>query len=378
MLEIADRLLASRRAGLTTAVATVTGVVGSAPRTVGTSMALAGGAVIGSISGGCVESAAVEACERVLERGMVQVDRFGFGDEVALAAGLACGGELDVVIHIPDSEYVRAELEAAAAGRAAALATVIGGPTGLLGRGLGWSAGRGLPGELSAHDLSEAGLGMPIDRIRAAVDGQAETGASAVVELDCGAGTVRLFVESALSAPRLLLFGAVEFAAALAQAGRALGYRVTVCDARPAFTTSVRFPAAHEVVVDWPHRYLAGAETDDRTVVCVLSHDDRFDLPLLHEALTRPLGYVGALGSRGTAERRRAALRASGLDESAIARLASPMGLDVGASTPEETAVSVLAEVLASRSGASGRSLRDIDGPIHRGRPTGVGAAAAR
>jgi xanthine dehydrogenase accessory factor len=367
VLEIADRLLAAARAGTPLAVVTVTGVTGSAPREVGASMALAGGAVLGSISGGCVESAAVEACERVLERGRAEVDRFGFSDEDALAVGLSCGGELDVLVHIPDSEYVRAELEEAMAGRAAGLGTVIAGPAGLLGLGVGWGAGRGRRGELTEGDLLAAGLSaLPLDRVRSAVDAQAATGAGAVVELDCGDGILRLFVESTLPAPRLLLFGAVEFAAALAEAGRALGYRVTVCDARSAFTTAARFPVAHEVIVEWPHLYLSDTEVDSRTVICVLSHDDRFDLPLLRQALELPAAYVGALGSRRTAERRRAALRESGMAEETLARLHSPMGLDVGASTPAETAVSVLAEVLAVRRAGSGLPLRDLDGPIHR------------
>ncbi|WP_210508491.1 XdhC family protein [Naasia sp. SYSU D00057] len=361
MLEIAERLLAAARAGAPIAVATVTGVTGSAPRDVGTSMALAGGSVLGSISGGCVESAAVEVCERVLERGRAETAHFGFGDEEALAVGLSCGGELDVLVHIPDSECVRAELAAAAAGTGAGLGTVLSGP--LAGRSVAWRSGRGRAGELTDADL--APLGIDLGRVRSAVDAQVATGASGLVELECGPDTLRLFVESALPAPRLLLFGAVEFAAALAAAGRLLGYRVTVCDARPAFATPERFPAAAEVVVEWPHLYLAGTHTDERTVVCVLTHDDRFDLPLLREALSRRVAYVGALGSRRTAARRIDALREAGLDDAALSRLHSPMGLDVGAGTPEETAVSVLAEVLAVRTGASGRSLRDSTGPIH-------------
>src|SRR4051794_1639906 len=183
-------------------------------------MALAGGSVLGSISGGCVESAAVEACERVLERGRAEVDRFGFTDEDALAVGLSCGGELDVLVSIPDFGYVRAELEEAAAGRAAALATVIAGPAVLLGRGVGWGAGRDRGGELGPVELVAAGVPqVSIERIRSAVDAQAATGRDAVVELDCGEEVLRLFVESTLPAPRLLLFGAVEFAAALASAG---------------------------------------------------------------------------------------------------------------------------------------------------------------
>lgn len=372
MLEIADRLLAAQDAGLPLAVVTVTGVLGSAPRTLGTSMGLAGDAVLGSISGGCVESAAVEACERVLETGRAEAARFGFDDDDAFAVGLSCGGELDVLTSIPRGEYVTAELRAAAAGRAAALATIVSGPGELAGLGLGWGEGRDADGQLTEQNLRAAGIrSVTIARLRAEVDGQVQAGRPGLLQLDCDGEVLRVFVESSLPAPRLLLFGAVEFATALAAAGSALGYRVTVCDARPAFTTPERFPAAAEVVVEWPHLFLESAEVDHRTVICVLSHDDRFDLPLLTRALRLPVAFVGALGSRRTHERRMAGLRDAGLSEDELGRLHSPIGLDIGASTPEETAVSILAEVLASRARASARPLRDLDGPIHRaGVPT--------
>ncbi|WP_413754677.1 XdhC family protein [Streptomyces sp. R-74717] len=175
----------------------------------------------------------------------------------------------------------------------------------------------------------------------------------------------RVLIESWSPRPRLLVFGANDHAAAVAEIAAFLGYRVTVCDARPTFTTPERFPSAHEVVVDWPHRYLAAAETDRRTVVCVMTHDPKFDVPLLVEALRRPFAYVGALGSRRTQAARVRDLREAGVPPAALARLRSPMGLDLGASTPQETAVSIAAELIAVRHGRSGRALSVIDGPIH-------------
>ncbi|MFD5540775.1 XdhC family protein, partial [Streptomyces sp. NPDC127079] len=165
--------------------------------------------------------------------------------------------------------------------------------------------------------------------------------------------------------PRLLFSGALDYAAAVARTGDFLGYRVTVCDARPLFATPKRFPAAVEVVVDWPHRYLGGTQTDDRTVVCVLTHDPKFDVPLLEEALRRPAAYIGAMGSRRTHEERLARLTEAGLSEAQLSRLRSPLGLDLGARTPEEVAVSVAAEIVALRWGGSGAPLTTTSGAIH-------------
>lgn len=365
MFEIADRLLTALDSGADTAIATVARVLGSAPRTIGTSMAFADGRVLGSISGGCVEGAAVEACERVLLSGRAETSRFGFSDDDAFAVGLSCGGELDIVVSRIGSPSVRAELEAARAGRPAGVATVVAGPESLVGVTLAAGEGRGLDGDLGSAALEEAGVtDVSLERISAQIDSWFAAGRTGELVIECES-SLSLFVETQRPAPRLVIVGAVEFGAALAAAARPLGYRLTVCDARPAFATPERFPAAHEVVVEWPHLYLAGLELDDRSVICVLSHDDRFDLPVLREALASPAGYVGAMGSRRTHDRRMAALRDAGVEEAALDRLHSPIGLDIGASTPEETAISILAEVLAARSGASRLSLSDVDGPIH-------------
>jgi xanthine dehydrogenase accessory factor len=174
-----------------------------------------------------------------------------------------------------------------------------------------------------------------------------------------------VFVNSLAPRPRMIVFGAIDFAAAVARIGTFLGYRVTVCDARPTFATKARFPDADEVVVAWPHKYLADADVDESTVVCVLTHDPKFDVPLLEVALRRPLGYVGAMGSRRTNDDRLERLRELGLSEAELSRLHAPIGLDVGAHTPEETAVSIAAEIIAVRWGGSGTPLRTIAGPIH-------------
>jgi xanthine dehydrogenase accessory factor len=167
----------------------------------------------------------------------------------------------------------------------------------------------------------------------------------------------------------MLVFGAIDFAAAVARMGTFLGYQVTVCDARQVFATAKRFPDAHEVVVDWPHRYLQAeidrGAVDTRTVVCVLTHDPKFDVPVLDVALRQPFAYVGAMGSRRTHDDRMKRLREAGLDEDLLAGLSSPIGLDLGARTPEETAVSIAAEIIAGRWGGAGARLRETVGRIH-------------
>ena len=169
--------------------------------------------------------------------------------------------------------------------------------------------------------------------------------------------------------PRMVVFGAIDFAAAVASIGKYLGYHVTVCDARPVFATPARFPGADEVVVDWPHRFLQRTAVDERTVICVLTHDPKFDVPVLEVALRTPAAYVGAMGSRRTHEDRLERLRAVGLTDAELARLRSPIGLDLGARTPEETAVSVAAELIQLRWGGSGQALTSIAGRIHHERP---------
>ncbi|MFF7735797.1 XdhC family protein [Streptomyces sp. NPDC007984] len=366
MLDLAQTLNAWIEEGRDFAVATVVAVGGSAPRPVGAALAVAAdGTAVGSVSGGCVEGAVYDLCRQAIQDGRTVVERFGYSDEDAFAVGLTCGGTIDVMITpvVGARPAERAALAAAARAEPVALARVVEGPSGLLGRAL-----------LVRPDGSSAGgLGGGPELDRAALDRAGallESGRTGTVELSedgssCPGG-LTLLVESAVPPPRMIVFGAIDFAAALVRAGAFLGYHVTVCDARPVFATRARFPQADEIVVDWPDRYLRSTETDGRTVLCVLTHDAKFDIPLLTEALRLPVAYIGAMGSRRTHEDRNRRLREAGVSERDLARLRSPIGLDLGARTPEETAVSIAAEIIAARHGGTGAPLTGSDRPIHR------------
>ncbi|RFA14895.1 XshC-Cox1-family protein [Subtercola boreus] len=362
MLELSGALLELLHCGESVAVATVTRIDGSAPRTLGTAMAVdLRGAVIGSISGGCVEGAVYEACQEVLASGVPTLQEFGYTDDDAFAVGLACGGRLEVIVQRLDAAGSGAalldELRASAAGQPAGVVLITKGAT--------------LGTLLTGGSELTAVPGLSVDSVRrllAELAARIASGRSGVAVVDCEDGPVEaLFVVAAVK-PRMIVFGAVDFSAALANAAVLLGYRVTICDARPVFATADRFPAADEVVVEWPADYLARTDTDSRTVVVVLTHDDKFDVPLLQVALGLPLAYVGAMGSRRTHDRRLDALTAL-VPQTSLSRLHSPIGLDIGASTPEETAVSILAEIVATRNAGSGSHLRSLSGPIHRSAP---------
>jgi xanthine dehydrogenase accessory factor len=358
MLELADRLLPLVAAGEPLAVATATDVIGSAPHLAGTSMAVTrSSAVHGSVSGGCVEDAALRECVALLRDGEVRVRRFGFGDAAGARAGLACGGELDVLVHPLGGTAVERELLAALAGAPAALAVVTSGPADVLGRSVTPS---------SAAALAAALPGLSASRLRSALEGARDTGRSGFVEVACEAVVVRLFVDVAAPARRMVLGGSTETAAALASAASAVGYRVIVCDPRAAFVRPDRFPAAAEVLTGRVHEVVAAAGLTARDAVCLLSHDEDLDPLALAAALDSAAGYVGALGSRSTAHRRRERLALLGVAAEAIDRRHMPIGLDIGSRTPAETAVSVLAEVLAVRAGSEATPLRAGAGPIHR------------
>ena len=298
MFEIADRLIAAHERGAALAVATAVSIVGSAPRTVGTSMAFDGETVIGSIAGGCVEGAVVELCELVLADGRPRTVEYGISDDLAFSAGLTCGGTLRIHVQ-PVTESLAASLR------------------------------DGVPIAFDCTDGDEPFVDVPVVR------------------------------------PHLIIFGAMEFSAALAAAADLVGYRVTVCDPRSLFATQARFPSA-ELVVHWPVDFLADAAVDERTAVCVLSHDQRFDAELIALALSLDVEYVGAMGSRTTHDRRVESLRERGVTDEALARLHSPIGLDLGASSPAETAISILAEIMAARTGSTAAPLTTTHGSIHR------------
>ncbi|WP_217144160.1 XdhC/CoxI family protein [Streptomyces sp. AC627_RSS907] len=369
MLDIADELDRWLAEGREFAVATVVSVGGSAPRGPGAALAVdSEGTAIGSVSGGCVEGAVYELCTAALRDGETVRERFGYSDEDAFAVGLTCGGVIDVLVtpvgaHAPAREVFRAALSTAARGGTAALARVVQGPSGLLGRALlvrpDGSHDGGLGGHPDLDRTAVAEAGALLDAGRTGTVGLSEDGSH------CPGG-LTLLVESSVPPPRMIVFGAVDFAAALVRVGKFLGHHVTVCDARAVFATPARFPEADEVVVDWPHRYLRSTPTDGRTVLCVLTHDAKFDVPLLTEALRMPVAFVGAMGSRRTHEDRARRLREAGLGDRELARLRSPIGLDLGARTPEETALSIAAEIVAARRGGTGVPLTGGATPIHR------------
>jgi xanthine dehydrogenase accessory factor len=350
MRDVLPALLPWWRSGAAAGVATVTATWSSAPRRAGATMAVGpDGSVAGSVSGGCVEAAVYELCQSVASSGQPRTARFGVADDEAYGVGLTCGGTVELLIErVCRSSFPELPRLAAAVrdGRPATLLTRLDDARHLL----------------LLDDEAAGSLGDPhLDAAARALDPEA-TGRRRF-------GEVEVFTATFRPPPRMIVFGATEHAAATARIGSFLGYHVTVCDARPVFATAARFPAADTVVVDWPHRYLAAEATagrvDDRTVLCVLTHDPKFDVPVLEVALRLDVAYVGAMGSRRTHRDRDGRLTDAGLAESDLDRLSSPLGLDLGARSPEETAVSIAAEIVALRHGGSGRRLSLTHGPIH-------------
>lgn len=423
LLDDLDRWAADGRRSV---LARVAEVGGSGPRLPGAAMAVdENGEIAGTVTGGCVESAVVTEALDLLDRGGVRVRTFGFGDDDAFSVGLTCGGTVRLLLQpLPLPGGVQPALaEALRAGRPAVLATrlpafddgngaepaqagdaeagagaclllVLGeapadaatspaNGSAAAARSAGASASSGAEAGAAPDRGDDAGeapgvavrgsLGDPaLDRIVAR---------DALAALDAGSTVVRRYGPEGMpgeeavaalldvfaGAPRLIVFGAVDVGAALARAAALVGFHVTVADPRAAFATPRRFPSADVVTVGWPDRVLAdlAVPLGPRDAVCVLTHDRRVDVPAIVAALGTEVGYLGAMGSRRTQEDRVARLRAEGVDDHALARVHGPIGLDIGARTPAETAVSILAEVIAARTGRSATSLRDTTGPIH-------------
>jgi len=368
--DIIDALLPAWRSGRTVGLGTVVRTFRSAPRDPGAAMLVTDdGRTVGSVSGGCVEGAVVELATEAIQGAPPVLERYGISDDDAFAVGLTCGGILDVFVEpvnratYPELEEVAADL---AAGRPVAVATVIEhvDPDRVGRRLVVWpsrTAGS-LGGEAADRRVAEDVRGL-------LSQGETATRHYGPDGERLGEG-MRVFVNAFAPRPRLIVFGAIDFASALARLGILLGYHVTVCDARARFVTAERFPGVDELVARWPHEYLAeeiaAGRIDERTVVCVLTHDPKFDVPTLAVALRGPrLGYVGAMGSRRTHADRVHRLREAGLAEEEIGRIASPIGLAIGARTPEETAVSIMAQVIQRRRGGSAADLGDLTGPIH-------------
>jgi xanthine dehydrogenase accessory factor len=335
MREVLPELTRWLAEGRAVALATLVAYERSSPRMPGAAMALNDrGEVAGSVSGGCVEGDLLERLRAALDGAPPGLVDYGISDEQGFAVGLSCGGTIHVFVErLQDAPWW---LERLRGEEPLALATVVRGP-----------------GAGSRLVVTEQGVqgASPDPAVAAAARDMLVRGRTGL----CLGDTV--FVASRVPPPRLFVFGAVEFSRALAAAGRLLGYRVVVADARPVFATPERFPEAHAVICRWPHEVLAEAAPQPRDAVCVLTHDLKFDVPALKVALRSRAGYVGALGSRRTQARRREALLAEGLTAAEIDRIAAPIGLDIGAETPAEFAVAVLAEIVALAHGRTGGRL---------------------
>lgn len=311
--------------GRRVAICTVVGVERSAPRQPGSVMAVADtGEVAGSVTGGCVESALYIQTEEVLAGGPPRLATFGIVDDEAFDVGLPCGGTVHVFVEMLDPEVFREVAGAIREERPVAYVTTIAGDA---------------PGGARVVERTDA----PADPAEAAAQPLLALGESAEVAV----GDDRLFVSSLVPRPAMYIFGAIDFASALATVGRFMGYRVTVCDPRALFLTPARFPDADELVTEWPHEFLERAAVDERTAICVLTHDEKFDVPALKVAVTTPARFIGAMGSKRTTARRRDRLIEEGVTEAELARIHAPIGLKIGSRTPEEVAIAIGAQITA-------------------------------
>ncbi len=364
MKEILSDLDRWQRGGEQIGIARVVDLEGSGPRAPGAAMAVtAESEVIGSVSGGCVEGAVVTELLDVIASGDRRIVTFGYSDDEAFAVGLTCGGTIHLFIEPLDWNPVHDALaEDLAADSPAALATVVSGP-GTGAKMLVRPGGRSGIGSLGTPGLDRS--------VKRDARGELMAGRSGIRRYsqdgEIRGQEVSVFVESFAPAPRMLIFGAVDFTAALTRVAKVLGYHVTVCDARAVFATRRRFPAADEVTVSWPDKLLdtVGADLGPRDAVCVLTHDAKFDVPAIISALRTDVGYIGVMGSRRTHDDRTKRLVAAGVSDTELARLRSPIGLDIGATTPEETAISITSEIIAMRTGRGALALSQTSGPIH-------------
>jgi xanthine dehydrogenase accessory factor len=363
MRELLPVLQAWSDAGRRAVLARVVDLAGSGPRLPGAAMAIADdGEVLGSVTGGCVESSVVLEAEDVLATGRPRVVQFGFSDDDAFAVGLTCGGTVRLYLEMLDASVVDILRRNVDEGSPIALLTVIDGEF----------IGAKATVDLAGHSTGTLGE-SEVDRVAlrdtaGALASSSSTSIRSYGPCDTPAGfTHSVFVETFAPPPRMVIFGAMDFTGALVSTAKLLGYHVTVCDARPTFTTATRFPEADEIVVDWPHRFVAKLEPPlgPRDAVAVLTHDHKFDVPAIAELLSGSVGYIGAMGSRRTNDERLTLLREAGVQDEALVRLHAPIGLDIGNRTPAETAIAICAEIVASRSGRSGVALRTTAGPIH-------------
>ncbi len=343
------------------AIATVVAITGSAPKPSGSSLLLRrDGAVVGAVSGGCVEGEVVSAAERVLESGISECLRFEAADgEDPFSVGLTCGGVIELVVErIDASLWPQAGLmfEAIAADRPVLIANRLDCPGKQLLIGDGQTFG-----SLGSEELDRA----VCSQWQTTVATGSGRDWPSTARLERVSADRSVVIREYHPRPSLWIFGAIDTSAALASLAKALGFRVVVCDARAIFATERRFPMADQVVCEWPHRWLADQTITAHTVICVLTHDPKFDIPVLQIALRSEAAYVGAMGSRKTHQDRLECLTEAGLSPAEIARLRSPIGLDLGGRSPQETALSILAEVVMLRESRSGLPLSETEGTIH-------------
>ncbi|HWT25246.1 MAG TPA: XdhC family protein [Solirubrobacteraceae bacterium] len=365
--QTAARVIDWLRNGRRVAAGLLVGIDGSAPLDAGASMYVdAGGTIDGSVTGGCVESAvAQEAMALLAGDGGARLVTYGISDELAGTVGLMCGGTVHIFVHelVPDSrEAVLRGLEAVVEERPCAVATLLDGP----------HAGAKLFVDAHTRTGTLGGPALLDANVEREARGLVAHGRTTVRHFGLDGTTLgtglRVHVTAHAEPPRMVIFGAIDFSAALARIASGLGYRVTIADPRRAFLDSPRFAAFAETVAAWPDEVLAAAPPGPRDAVLVFTHDAKLDVPALMAAFATDAGYVGALGSRQTTSDREARLRAAGASDEDLERVYAPCGLDIGAATVEETAIAVLAEMTAHRAHRSGASLRDGSGPIRRRR----------
>jgi xanthine dehydrogenase accessory factor len=369
----ADRLPTARRAvaaagewlgeGRRVVLALLVGIEGSAPLEPGAAMLIAeDGAIEGSITGGCIEAAVVGEAREVFAGGAPRTVTYGISDELAGTVGLTCGGTVHVFVQELAGEaaaVVQRAHAAIAADRPTAIATLLEGPR--AGAKLAVLDGE-VVGGLGATELLDRSVARDAEGLLA-------QGRTAVRRYGADGATlgdaVPVHITSFATAPTMVIFGAIDFSAALAQIAGAVGYRVTISDPRAPFLRAPRFERVARVEVGWPEAIYESMRLGPRDAILVFSHDPKLDLPAVRGALATEAGYIGALGSRKTTEDRRRRLLEDGVAEADLARVHAPCGLDIGSTTPEEVAISVLAEVIAIRAGRHGEPLRDVQTAIH-------------
>ncbi len=357
MHELLGQIRRLQEAGERVAVATLVDVLRSAPRDPGAVMAItSAGTLLGSISGGCVEAALAQEAAAVLRDGNPRLVEYGLSDADAQAVGLSCGGTLSVLIEALDTAETAA-LERRLASEDLVAEAIRLDESGRANRL--YILEDSVVGSLGNARLDD----VVAVEVRASIAGDA-TEIRMFGDEGEPHGDVRIFIHRALPKPRMYIFGAIDFAHAMVRVAKLLGYEVTLCDARPAFATPERFPEADRVVVAWPDDFLRESPVDERTAIVALTHDEKFDIPLIRAALQTRAGYIGVMGSRRTNERRMAQLRDLGLSAGDLARLNAPIGLDLGARTPEETAIAIAAEIVALRHGREGGRLTAGSGPV--------------